>query len=480
MYIMRHLLHVAAATEETDGQGDAENPKHQAEGGTENREAYTDPGDKTEAAESEEGDTKHGTKSSNEDQVPEDTDVQSDSNSQSTTERRSSYELAAEEDTQLKHVEEDEEIPAIKMVEEPAPTLPQDNKQRKKAGGGGKRISRSTSSPSAGARIRLQESMGIRSIPGVGSAHSPLLLRSSVSTSRSGLSASFPSPGQKNDSEEKPGTSRMAKLLESEAQTGSYNCPLVGCVPASALKYFAEKEERKQLHSTSPQSSTSPSLVYEPSGMCMQPELTCIHDGIFNNGIQSILAFEFSIKNMPRILAVLYSNDDHSLLPVHLSVTSLTSLTETAPSPQPDTDSTVPIPIPVSQQNGTAEEHSSSTKQESQVSITVTSTGDEFEEEAPESPSLEEKPSPNSRLRARSLPPQLIYSPSPPPSPEKEENEREEESSLDRSPSHLRRSPGFRTPEPPEPTVSRLSKRHAYTHTHAHTHTHMLQLMSCN
>ena len=135
---------------------------------------------------------------------------------------------------------------------------------------------------------------------------------------------------------------------------------------------------------------------------------------------------------------------------LHLSAISLTSLTETAP-----------IPIPVSQQNGTAEEHSADAihngnKQASQVSITVTSTSDQVREEIPESSSPEENSSPNNnRLRARSLPPQLIYSPSPPPSPEKEESERDEsESSLDRSPSHLRRSPGFRTPEPPEPTVS--------------------------
>ena len=153
---------------------------------------------------------------------------------------------------------------------------------------------------------------------------------------------------------------------------------------------------------------------------------------------------------------------------IHLSVTSLTSLSETAP-----------VPIPVSQQNGTAEEYSGDTnhdvnKQASQVSITVTSTGDEIKEEIPESPSPEEKSSPNNRLRARSLPPQLIYSPSPPPSPEKEESERdEEESSLDRSPSHLRRSPGFRTPEPPEPTVSQFSKRQEargmQTHTYIYT-----------
>lgn len=198
--------------------------------------------------------------------------MQSDTNSQSTTELRLSHELATEEDTP-KRDEEEGEIPAVK-VEEPAPgPHPQDTKQQRKKAGG-KRIARSTSSPSAGARIRLQETMGLRSIPGVGVAHSPLLLRSSISTSRSGLSASFPSPGQETVGEEKPGTSRMAKLLESEAQMGSYSCPLVGCIPVSALKYFAEKEERKQL-STSPQSSTSPSLVYEQSGMCIQCTHTC-------------------------------------------------------------------------------------------------------------------------------------------------------------------------------------------------------------
>ena len=250
--------------------------------------AETEPGDKKEAEGSggdiinkERGDAEQtGEKSSSEDKISgENIDVQSSAGSQITTERRSSYELATEEGMQLKRdggggdAEKEggggkDEIHAVKVVEELAPVRPQENRQRK-AGGGGKRIARSTSSPSAGARIKLQESMGLRSIPGVGSAHSPLLLRSSISTSRSGLSASFPSSGQKSESEEKPGaSSRIAKLLESESQTGSYNCPLVGCIPASALKYFAEKEERKGLNSTSPQSSTSPSLVHEQSGTC--------------------------------------------------------------------------------------------------------------------------------------------------------------------------------------------------------------------
>ena len=89
---------------------------------------------------------------------------------------------------------------------------------------------------------------------------------------------------------------------------------------------------------------------------------------------------------------------------------------------------------------------------DNRVSITVTSTGDEGRE-SPVSPESEEKLR-NNRLRAHSLPPQLMYSPSPPASPDKDDHEDEEESSLDRSPSHLRRSAGFRTPEPPEPTVS--------------------------
>lgn len=262
-------------------------PTEEIDGLIEGGVAETEPGDKGEAEASgdiinkEQGDAEQaGAKSSSEDKISgENVDVQSGASSQFTMERRSSYELATEEGMQpIRDGGGDEEergggrdeIHAAKIVEELAPPRPQDNRQRKAGGGGGKRIARSTSSPSAGARIRLQESMGLRSIPGVGAAHSPLLLRSSISTSRTGLSASFPSPGQKSESEEKPGaSSRMAKLLESEAQTGSYSCPLVGCIPVSALKYFAEKEERKGLNSTSPQSSTSPSLVYEQSGMCM-------------------------------------------------------------------------------------------------------------------------------------------------------------------------------------------------------------------
>jgi hypothetical protein len=245
VYTISDLL--SAATEEIDGQIDVELSEHQVVSETEGGVAGTEP------------------------------NVQSGANSQITTERHLSYELATEEeDIRPKRggkVFEGEggEVHAVNVMEElaPPPPHPQDNRQRKAGGGGGgKRISRSTSSPSAGARIRLQETMGLRSIPGVGAAHSPLLLRSSISTSRSGLSASFPSPGQKSE-EKARASSRMAKLLESEFQTGSYSCPLVGCIPASALKYFAEKEERKGLNSTSPQSSTSPSLVYEQSGMCM-------------------------------------------------------------------------------------------------------------------------------------------------------------------------------------------------------------------
>ena len=269
MYMYIPSLSTAAA-EETDGQVDAEKSEHKVEAETEGGLVDKEPGDKTEAEESDlnkPGDTEQGANSSNEDKVSENVDVQSDANSQSTTEYRSSYELAAEEGTPKCDAEEGE-IPAVKVEEAALGPHPQDTKQQRKKAGG-KRIARSTSSPSAGARIRLQESMGLRAIPGVGAAHSPLLLRSSISTGRCGLSASFPSPDHETAGEGTPEMSRMAKLLESEAQTGSYSCPLVGCIPASALKYFAENEERKQL-STSPQSSTSPSLVYEQSGVCIQ------------------------------------------------------------------------------------------------------------------------------------------------------------------------------------------------------------------
>ena len=274
---------LTAATEETDGKddgGDAERLEQKVEDEPEGGVANKEPGDKIEAAESnlnKEGDTKQDTKFSKEGENSESADAQGGVNSQRATERRSSYELATEED--ITNHDEEEEVPAIKVEETASHPLTsneiiEDTRQRKKAGG--KRIARSTSSPSAGARIRLQESMGLRSVPGIGAAHSPLLLRSSISTSRGVLTSSLPSPGQEAVSEEKAGTSRMAKLLESEAQTGNYSCPLVGCIPASALKYFAEKEERKQL-STSPQSSASPSLVYEQSGM-MYTTMLYIHD----------------------------------------------------------------------------------------------------------------------------------------------------------------------------------------------------------
>ena len=255
-----------AATEETDGTG-TEKAEQKGEDGTEGVVA-NEGGGKTEPESdlNREGDTEQGTKSSNEDKDSEKVDVQSDPhNLLSPTEHRLSY-LKATDHVEDSPIDEGD-IPKIKEKPTSLPFVnetKQDSNQRKKIGG--KRISRSTSSPSAGARIRLQESMGLRSIPGIGAATSPLLLRSSLSTSRSGLSASFPPPSQDTIEEENSGTSRMARLLESEAQTGSYSCPLVGCIPASALKYFAEKEERKRF-SMSPVSSTSPSLVYEQSGV---------------------------------------------------------------------------------------------------------------------------------------------------------------------------------------------------------------------
>lgn len=82
----------------------------------------------------------------------------------------------------------------------------------------------------------------------------------------------------------------------------------------------------------------------------------------------------------------------------------------------------------------------------SKVSITVT--GDD-DSEVIESSAAEAR---RARMRAQSLPPQLMYSSSLPPSPEHQRDE--DGSSLDRSPSHLRHSPGFKTPEPGEISVS--------------------------
>ena len=133
--------------------------------------------------------------------------------------------------------------------------------------------------------------------------------------------------------------------------------------------------------------------------------------------------------------------------------------------------------MPVCQQNGTAEEHvikelsstntraadhgssdtgtvrDNTTNEEMSVAsrVSITVTGDEEDDvEVVGSPEAARR----ARMRAHSLPPQLIYTPSPPASPDNDRGEEGEESSLDRSPSHLRRSPGFKTPEPPETGVS--------------------------
>lgn len=86
----------------------------------------------------------------------------------------------------------------------------------------------------------------------------------------------------------------------------------------------------------------------------------------------------------------------------------------------------------------------------SKVSITVTGDGDDDILQ----PS-EEEVARRTRIRAHSLPPQLVYSPSLSPAPSIENDLGDEDStSLDRSPSHLRRSSEFKTPEPPEISVS--------------------------
>ena len=87
----------------------------------------------------------------------------------------------------------------------------------------------------------------------------------------------------------------------------------------------------------------------------------------------------------------------------------------------------------------------------SKVSITVTSTGDKDDDIL--LPSEEAEVARRERIRAHSLPPQLIYSPSPSPSFENDQGD-EDSTSLCRSPSHLRQSQEFKTPEPPEVSVS--------------------------
>lgn len=118
--------------------------------------------------------------------------------------------------------------------------------------------------------------------------------------------------------------------------------------------------------------------------------------------------------------------------------------------------------VPVPQQNGTAPVSGHPATNEalegnvgremgvaSKVSITVT--GDKDDDIL--QPSEEEEIARRERIRAHSLPPQLIYSPSPSPSFENERMD-DDNASLDRSPSHLRQSMEFKTPESSEVLVS--------------------------
>lgn len=192
---------------------------------------------------------------------------QTDRNSHSPTGRSLSYMLAVEKDT-LK-VEEENELPSQSSDQREASSMAKGTRPKKKGG----KLSRSTSSPSAGARIRLQQTMGFRLVPGL--AQSPVLQsRFSVSSNRGGAGFSASFPGSVQGEKENTGPSRMAKLLESETKTGSYNCPLVGCIPTSALKCFAERDETKRF-SMSPVSSNSPSLGFAPSGMV--PVCVCVY-----------------------------------------------------------------------------------------------------------------------------------------------------------------------------------------------------------
>lgn len=246
------------ATDETDEDSKTLEMNDQKFG--DGREAVTDKGNEMKEELTRKGDTNYSP-TEGKDKRPEQVVIRHVRNSHSTTERRLSYRKATEEDS-LKETEdflqrvEEQPIPQPSSME----SKQQDTRPKKKVG----KLSRSTSSPSTSARVRLQENMSLRLIPGV--THSPILqTRFSVGSSRGGgLSASFP-PGQGGGGDDR-GFSRMAKLLESESQTGSYSCPLVGCIPASVLKYFAEKEERKRF-SISPASSNSPSLIYTQSGV---------------------------------------------------------------------------------------------------------------------------------------------------------------------------------------------------------------------
>ena len=253
----------AAATEETDAGAetteDLERKKDEEEAGNEDKAAAIKEEPKKEREPDKDDVTIHDTTSQDKgDSEDLATRRSRNSDSTGTAERPLSYLLATGEDT----LKDGKEVPQQTKEREKSPPVvvmetKRDTRPKRKVG----KLSRSTSSPSTGARIRLQETMGLRSVPGI--AQSPILQsRFSVSTSRSGLSASFP-PVQ--GGEENEGPSRMAKLLESEANTGSYSCPLVGCIPGSALKHFAEKEDNKRF-SMSPVSSTSPSLVYTQSG----------------------------------------------------------------------------------------------------------------------------------------------------------------------------------------------------------------------
>ena len=107
------------------------------------------------------------------------------------------------------------------------------------------------------------------------------------------------------------------------------------------------------------------------------------------------------------------------------------------------------------------------------VSITVTENDDEmgktqnFDDLEPES-----DPVPRA-YRSRSLPPAYLMVTTPPVSPVPPESEEDHsESNLDTSPSHLRQSPGWRSPEPESEVNNTLSHHHTITPSHCHAYTH--------
>ena len=123
-----------------------------------------------------------------------------------------------------------------------------DDAKTRKSGEKSTTLQRSTSAlpPYSAAAIQLRKNLGVSKSNRVVSSNISGSLPSDNSAADVGYLKMF-SP-----------QSRLDDMINREMKTGSYPAPLIGCIPPSALKCFAGKEENEKHDTSSPQSPSSP------------------------------------------------------------------------------------------------------------------------------------------------------------------------------------------------------------------------------